>query len=52
MPEKIKEVKALIDDLHALPESAQQRVLGIVEGIQLARSAERGDGGDGGDGKE
>lgn len=37
--EKIKDVQALVDNLHILPETAQQRVLGIVEGFELARKA-------------
>lgn len=37
--EKIAEVQALVDNLHILPETAQQRVLGIVEGFELARKA-------------
>ncbi|WP_298730268.1 hypothetical protein [uncultured Subdoligranulum sp.] len=39
MPEKAKvqEVQAMVDNLHILPEAIQQRVLGIVEGFDLAR---------------
>lgn len=35
--EKIQEVQAMVDNLHALPEAIQQRVLGMVEGFELAR---------------
>ena len=41
--EKIAEVQALVDNLHILPETAQQRILGMVEGIQLARAADAAD---------
>lgn len=35
--EKIQEVQTMVDNLHALPEAIQQRVLGMVEGFELAR---------------
>lgn len=38
--EKIAEVQTLVENLQIMPETAQQRVLGIMEGFQLARAAE------------
>lgn len=35
--EKIQEVQAMVDNLHVLPETIKQRVLGMVEGFELAR---------------
>lgn len=40
--EKIADVQALVENLQIMPETAQQRVLGIMEGFQLALAQKLG----------
>ena len=39
--EKVKDVQALADTLDSLPETVKQRILGVVEGYQLAIDASK-----------